>query len=258
MPENPSAARRNAYNAFLATRDYGCGPLSGNFQFGGEAMKSRHIAFTQFLKKNKVDIAILIGCTAVAAAVYIWGRHAEHHFFSSGANFTISEAFLIFAVAASIITGRRLRAKHSDKQSATKPSATDLLLMEVTSLVSDTAPKSVCIATPYGLNSALGLDYEPGNLEKIFISIDNKTGAPICTDDSYTERRVMGRWYQVEQLEGYAENLSPLDIPEGRTEHVCFTAFGRYMTLAQGYYRVVKTFDTAGGKLTLAGEFLLG
>ncbi|MEA4813966.1 MAG: immunoglobulin-like domain-containing protein [Oscillospiraceae bacterium] len=222
-------------------------------------MKSRHIAFTQFLKKNKADVAILIGCTAVAAAVYIWGRHAEYHFFSSGANFAISEAFLIYAVAASIITGRRLRAKHSDKQSATKPSATDLLLMEVTSLVSDTAPKSVCIATPYGLNNALGLDYEPGNLEKIFVSIDNKTGAPIQTDDSYTlERRVMGRWYQVDQLEGYEENWSPLDIPKGQSEHICFTAFGRYMTLAHGYYRVVKRFDTQSGELILAGEFLLG
>lgn len=222
-------------------------------------MKSNYIAFTQFLKRNKVDIAILIGCTVAAAAVYIWGRHAEYHFFSSGANFAISEVFLIYGVAVSIITGRRLRAKHSDKQSATKPSATDLLLMEVTSLVSDTAPKSVCIATPYGLNNALGLDYERGNIEKIFISIDNKTGAPIQTDDSYTlERRAMGRWYQVDQLEGYEENWSPLDIPEGRSEHICFTAFGRYMTLAQGYYRVVKRFDTQAGQLILTGEFMLG
>ena len=161
-------------------------------------------------------------------------------------------------VIALIAGGFYRRARCAEEASRTPIYRGDDLSMRVAGFLSDTAPKYGTAATPRDALDLMGLSYERGNIEQLRVVFENRTGAPIRTDTSHRmERRLRGVWRTVEPLTDAPEHWEALEIPEGKSEKIPIPSAAGYANLRMGYYRMVKTVQTARGERTVAGEFAL-
>ena len=115
------------------------------------------------------------------------------------------------------------------------------------------------VSTVSGEREPVGLElntYEPGMIRTFYVTFTNRTGGVIQTDTAYRlECRMRGTWYHVEETPGEKETPGALEIPEGTSEKLAIPASPRYPHLAPGYYRMVKTVETARGARTVAAGF---
>ena len=104
--------------------------------------------------------------------------------------------------------------------------------------------------------SPIGAGQPP--VKRCSVVFETRTGAPIRTDTSHRmERRLRGVWRTVEPLTDAPEHWEALEIPEGKSEKIPIPSAAGYANLRMGYYRMVKTVQTARGERTVAGEFAL-
>lgn len=96
---------------------------------------------------------------------------------------------------------------------------------------------------------------DPGQVDRICVTFENRTGAPIKTDTSFLLERQFGlKWYQV-AAKGEAPPWEAVELPEGASEPVFLLVFWQYPYLPQGAYRVVKQLQTVQGPVTVAAVF---
>lgn len=135
------------------------------------------------------------------------------------------------------------------QESQAKLSAEADLSMRITGMVMGEKP--FFSTGPYSAGAA-------PSIARYSVTFDNRTGAVIQTDTSYRmERRLRGKWYPVEPLAQMPEQWEALEIPAGKTEKVPIPSAPGYAGMTAGYYRMVKTVQTAKGARTVAAEFSL-
>lgn len=99
---------------------------------------------------------------------------------------------------------------------------------------------------------------EPGKLEQLVVSFENHTGAPVVVDHTYfLERKIRGKWYDMETECSTTSEETPLKLEDGKSESICFSSVKKYGVLPSGDYRIVKTFDTETGQMTIAAPFTI-
>lgn len=214
-------------------------------------------------RENKAPLLLLVAADLGTLLLYFWAQHFENagaYFLAFGTPARLIADLLLMnaSVLALVAAGRYRRAKCTGTASQVSIDTRDDLSLRVTGFISDTMPKYVQPGMPDYIPNLIGANYERGNLEQLSVVFENRLGSAIETDDSYTlERKISRKWYAVEECEGYVPHWSKLVIPVGTSEAFLFPAWGRYCTLARGYYRVVKTLTVHGETVHLAGEFLL-
>ena len=135
------------------------------------------------------------------------------------------------------------------RESLTKLSAEADLSMRITGMVMGEKP--FFPRGPYSTGAA-------PPIVRYSVTFDNRTGTVIQTDTSYRmERRLLGKWYPVEPLAEVPEQWEALEIPVGKTEKVSIPSAPCYAGMTAGYYRMVKTVQTAKGLRTVAAEISL-
>lgn len=211
--------------------------------------------------ENKTALFLLAVLDLVCIALYVWAQHiGPSYWFAVGTPVRlVADLVLINAVVlAMVAAGRYRRAKCADESAQTALYDGDDLSMRVVGYISDTMPKYVQPGMPDYIPNLSGAHYERGNLERLSVVFENRLGAAIEADDSYTlERKISRKWYAVEEREDYEPHWSRIEIPVGTSEKFSFPAWGRYITLDRGYYRIVKAMAVSGKTVYLAGEFLL-
>lgn len=219
--------------------------------------------FKILCRENKTALISLAVLDLVEIALYVWAQHIDNtvsYWFAPGTPARlVANLVLINAVVLAMVAGGRYRrAKHTDDDTQTAIYNGDDLSLHVVGFTSDTMPKYVQPGMPDFLPNLVGANYERGNLERLSVVFENHLGAPVETDDSYRlERKVSRKWYAVEECEGYEPHWSKIEIPTGTSGKIAFPVWGRYITLGEGYYRIVKPVTVRGETVYLAGEFLL-
>lgn len=95
-------------------------------------------------------------------------------------------------------------------------------------------------------------------VDTVYITFVNRTGAPIVTDTSFTlERKTENVWRTLSPLPGKAAEWDVLELATGTTEHVPFQIGRLYDKLYQGDYRIIKTLRINDRSYILAADFLL-
>lgn len=183
---------------------------------------------------------MVIAAGAVTSVIYIF-HDGNFHW-----DEFISALFFVFVLIEVVgVYGAKKAPKKQSEAMVQKVS--DVLEMRIVSYVSG------------GADPSLGtriIDYDAGNIVKIYVSFENNTGESIHTDTSFAfEQKIMGKWYVLEPLVGAEMPWAPLEIPAGHSEKLCIPTEGRYQSLNPGDYRMIKTVPTNQGDIVLSAVF---
>lgn len=97
---------------------------------------------------------------------------------------------------------------------------------------------------------------DPGYVDTIFVTFENRSGEPIITDTSFLiEKQVGLKWYEMKKAGAYGEAWEPLVIPCGQSGPIPFSLFGRYDYFTRGDYRFIKVLNGPTGAQTVYDVF---